>query len=1067
MNRLDRFRFGNLHKRRFFIVLAIILSLFIVATAILFMLGAFGDRAELVRVKVTNGATGNYISGVGVNLDYIPTANYVADPSFEAENTYSTYNVSSSDAGCIYIDSGSASSIPSGSSVRVMSQDAQGAITCVYSGTVAGFDDMSFGQPTKIEDENELWSDDNVIKTVVYENIVDALTDDGRLITDIISGRSEDEGFVEDIVFADICSYGGGVYALGTDGAFYNSTDGRTFALYSEAPVAERIEGEAFNGRGRLLCAGNNVAAMTDDGRLIVAGPTGASIVIPAISGKTVAAVSDGDRALLITDGGKLYSTVNFVAYKNCELSELSSEVVVDFIAADSSYYIIYSDGSVAVLTSEDGGNTYQVSILDSDKTGLGNGYISAIPFGNNIIAVNSYRLAILVYGDGSGIKTLSGESTSVEDIFRCSSGRFLYRSSGQLYAVQILSGIRVMDVIGSDVINAGDICTVGVISDPLEHNDEIPASVSVNELLDPDAVVPTGTEVVPDAESESADSPVAEEAGDPDMWVTSDGRGSWDVYGEGTSLSIASSNGGIYGDYCAGLTGNGEGWHVISQEITGNGKSLLDKETFYRLEARIRQEAGSDVSVRVWLSGEGMESKGLIADDPGTKFGLYSEVFVLSGTIIPDGPVRLNIGFEGTGTVYIDNVYLGEDKYGSSDLEPSFRSDIVDSNPAAIRLNNLNFGSSGFSHAQFYGNASISGSALSENGSRIQACSALETSLRLVRDADSSPWLVIGSGSTQTDILNLIDYLCGFTSEYGMLRIENGTSMPWGMQFDNIYIEINDSDGNFENDIQRGAYVDYVMDIIRQSEFYVDIRDSIVFVDGMQYDGEIRLSSADVHCMGIALEEPVVSEDDDTEPQSFNSRVEAAYSDAAMVAPRPATRGVASEELISSISVRHEGAMTAADYITLLFNDRSSFAGMLMIDIVPSEYVASEYAEYVDDNNDIALSVVSELDIEDMSGYRIYEILDPADETSDNTAEDFGASCTVTLIAGGEDRYLIAANHSDTQQQFLIEGVGSSSIDSLHRFDSDGDSISSNRFGRDRSRVVLQSGQYAIIRID
>ena len=158
---------------------------------------------------------------------------------------------------------------------------------------------------------------------------------------------------------------------------------------------------------------------------------------------------------------------------------------------------------------------------------------------------------------------------------------------------------------------------------------------------------------------------------------------------------------------------------------------------------------------------------------------------------------------------------------------------------------------------------------------------------------------------------------------------------------------------------------------------------------------------------------------------------------------------------------------MTAADYITLLFNDRSSFAGMLMIDIVPSEYVASEYAEYVDDNNDIALSVVSELDIEDMSGYRIYEILDPADETSDNTAEDFGASCTVTLIAGGEDRYLIAANHSDTQQQFLIEGVGSSSIDSLHRFDSDGDSISSNRFGRDRSRVVLQSGQYAIIRID
>ena len=72
MNRLDRFRFGQLHKRRivaFIIILAVALML---AGGFLGVLGIFGQRSEFVRVKLGSDLSGPYNSGIGVNLSDIP-----------------------------------------------------------------------------------------------------------------------------------------------------------------------------------------------------------------------------------------------------------------------------------------------------------------------------------------------------------------------------------------------------------------------------------------------------------------------------------------------------------------------------------------------------------------------------------------------------------------------------------------------------------------------------------------------------------------------------------------------------------------------------------------------------------------------------------------------------------------------------------------------------------------------------------------------------------------------------------------------------------------------------------
>ncbi|MDR9824039.1 hypothetical protein RCJ22_00280, partial [Vibrio sp. FNV 38] len=76
----------------------------------------------------------------------------------------------------------------------------------------------------------------------------------------------------------------------------------------------------------------------------------------------------------------------------------------------------------------------------------------------------------------------------------------------------------------------------------------------------------------------------------------------------------------------------------------------------------------------------------------------------------------------------------------------------------------------------------------------RVSACNSLEESLRLVSSCQATPWFVIGSAASQSDIDNFLEYLCGsVSSEYGGKRIDNGTALPWSRQFDKILIEIND----------------------------------------------------------------------------------------------------------------------------------------------------------------------------------------------------------------------------------------------------------------------------------
>ena len=189
-------------------------------------------------------------------------------------------------------------------------------------------------------------------------------------------------------------------------------------------------------------------------------------------------------------------------------------------------------------------------------------------------------------------------------------------------------------------------------------------------------------------------------------------------------------------------------------------------------------------------------------------------------------------------------------DKYSSEMIPENYRDQISDMSPSFIRLSNVAFRKD----RGCFGVLLLSGwqqsDALTEMGEYVsRGCISLESSLRMTKQAGASPWLVIDSAAAQDQVENLIEYFCGSISEpFGKMRIDNGTAVPWSTQFERVVFEVADSRGLFATDLQKGAYVDYMIGIMKSSPHYLDIKDRVFFLDGMDYTGGSMLSEADYH---------------------------------------------------------------------------------------------------------------------------------------------------------------------------------------------------------------------------
>ena len=1025
LSKLDLFRFGNTRRRKFAVYVITVAAVFLAAAMFMVAIGFFSYRSELVTVTATENDGGDTAAGTGVNAELIPNVNMICDSSFESRNKYYSMLVAGSSGNAVYLKpdavagSGFDGRAATGASVRIVSIDADGVMNEKYTGNITGFETARLGAITPLDDIRGLYGEDSIVKVRGFGGTVCALTQEGFILYDITSqqlaGRvSGNESFM-DIACAD--SY---VMAITLDGKIYLSSDGKNFNPARSDGSADEprdYSKSVFAGSGAV---GKTAAAAFGDGTVVTVcdGKVYYS-KIASISGITKF-LSYDTGFVAVSASGDIYTSSNGIVFGLAGSSKALQVNITACAGRKGKACFINENGIVVSLVSTAEGVNITESIAPLAQADIP--VSITLSDSGLIVAPHNDGKAVTIDPSSGTVSPFTSENVVVGRILGFYSDKIVFDSGKGIYRAQVLSEIDVSGNVPEGTIMTDDIIFIG------EEKNSFGGSVG---------------------------------SGDTEQWYLS-GNNSWDTYGSGTVVAL--SNSSYSGNGCARITGTGNNLHALSQKLSGLSTDSFKADTFYRLSVWLKSPDLSD-KIYLWIEGKTFGKVGTVLSKVTTSYQQYDYVFAVTDQMMKNNEeIRVTIAFEGPGTLYADNVYLGPDSYREAGIPTHYQEVLKLGNPVAIRLGNLNLASSGFSSTSFYGLTDDSNSAECVIGGklkRVSVCNSLEDSLRLVNNCGSSPWFRIGSCAALNDVNNFLEYMCGSVSSvYGKKRIDNGTAMPWARRFDRIYIEIADSEGFFISDTQRAAYVNFVISLFSQSEYFTDIKDKAVFLDGMKYDGGVMMSSANSHTM------PVVIENND-QNATFNGNIEAAFSVAQYDVPRVSSSGYRGEYINSITMV--EG-LDAGKIASILISDKSAFAEMFLFDAG----ISFRPASYTDDTMFInstefieAMRVSSAL-----ASYRgwkeLYvDIAEPLDAANKGKADAFRSMCSSAVFYDGNDYLMIISNSSNAQQAFLInDNAIRSTKSTVFRYSSNGTLLTERPLRSQSLRNILQPGEYYIIRI-
>ena len=955
MNRLARFRFGNLHKRRIFLVIVLVTLILLTSMLFLMFIGFFGSRAELPRVRASAELTSKHTEGVGINVLEVPDANLIDNPFFGKCSDNLSAQITEVSGNSIYFDPSDASEFSGltfGDSVEILSMDASGRMGLRYSGTAVGFTDTVFGVPVALEDTAALWINDPVVQTAEYSDVLYLLTANGNLITDA-AVYPELSGIGQPVI--DICSEGMSVYAVTSIGEIYVSTDSGPFSLLGSCNLTED---KSVN---HIESVNGNVVVFLSDGSIVTLDSSGCTAVRNADVTYTVS----GSGYLAYSSGDEIYVSRNGLFFLHLE--EFSSyiregDMITDMKAGADGFYVLTNYGRLIRIDMSD----EQPVITSCDISSIEP--VSICASGDDaVIAVTSDSQAYYVPVSTGVPRSLGLTGISVDCIMNYGGDSYLIKSGNTLYESSLKSAVYVDVPVPDGVVMEGDTCIV-------EH-----------------------------------------------MNFDSD---SWDLYGD-THL-ITQSRG-------VSLVGSGDGVHAMSFELNGSSAQLFESNLFYRIEVTMSSDT-EDASCYVWLNGETFGEQGLHITDLNGQQRSYSFVFAVTENMLSDETLRFNISFENDAVINIYDAYVGLDRYDINSVPSDFTDEMAACAPSALRFSSTVPGSNGFCEETYYGISAFS----------------LERELLLCKNSGANPWIVMSSSVSQNDVNEFLGYLCGSVSnDYGKRRIDNGSALPWSRQFDTIYIEISDLNGTFLTDSQRGAYVSYVMSLFAKSEFYIEIKDRIVFIDGMNYEGGVMLSDADRHASGIVID---IAEEEGEE-LSFIDSVYSAIDNLIYNAPRNRNGGSSGGEFVSTVRIGNsvdQETYDSADIVSAIIRAENMYADLIMIDSdMPSCRLIASLRPLI-------------------GGDLMYcETMEPLDQSSRFTAEGFNEACETLLIDQDESIVIVLANHSEELQQFVVLSDAYNTSDgSYRRYSARGDLLMERDLDRLGLRLVLQAGEYMVIEI-
>lgn len=235
-----------------------------------------------------------------------------------------------------------------------------------------------------------------------------------------------------------------------------------------------------------------------------------------------------------------------------------------------------------------------------------------------------------------------------------------------------------------------------------------------------------------------------------------------------------------------------------------------------------------------------------------------HGVIVVPKNSVTEDTIPAFKMSFIGEGNVYLDNISVKPASHNLSEFHATLDEKIVGG--SIIRMDFVKIGDGRYpSESWLDSNTSQSFFYQEENEIELLDQNNLVKSMEYCKTLRSNPWLVINSQANNLELKHLMQYLFGSESEtYGELRLEHGAINRYNDVFDQIYFEINDSHGILVNDMQKKSYVDWVVNTLKETPEYSQIKNKLIFVDGMEYKDNVFTSNADFHASDLTLSETI-----------------------------------------------------------------------------------------------------------------------------------------------------------------------------------------------------------------
>lgn len=1051
----------RIHKRPFVVSISVLITLLVLSGVLVLTLSLFGPGSDLMRVHVSAKVTGsgNAVDGIGINLPYIPTANLLKNPSFENTQYDKVYTVSGGADNAVYVQSDStADSIYTddffvGGTVRIMSLDQDGQLVPKMQADITDFKINQLGLWTPLTVPSGAAEGQKVRSLSSSSAMSVAVGEKGLLISDIASSNPEiiDLGvsgnFVSSSCIADR------FYAVTDTGSFASSADGKTWNIFDPAATTS-FSINTVSSLGKIGIAAG------DSGAILLCSNGVVSSVSSGTTNNLLTSAGDGTSIVIAGMNGSVITTSNGVIYRALSTLEMPSFTdTPNWQCSDyrDGYFIMGGDlGQIAIGSfSTDTGLFSFVSHQAADESGIPLSVLHVLMLSTGeIIIMDSQGLLYCSSDRGDTWQLLSVNTMkAIDEIGQTATGKILLSQGVTSQTTQLFTRIQFDDVQSDNVFLAGDMCF-------LQKN-------------------------VTSQEEQAS------------------GYNQWEGMGEGTTMTMqpqAPSGGGSSSLHLVGSeASSGDQSHYISQIISSGSDAPLQKSTLYQIKVWLKQDGISNSQVMAWISGK-FASSGTVFTDVGSSWRQYTYTFFLppEATGLNPGEIRLNIGFTGSGVMDMDKAYFGLESNADSSIPDSFAAPVSASSPNLIRLENIGFGQMGVSSQAWLLSSGNEGLLKADEGFTAAGCNSLDASLKLVHDAGSDPWLVIGSAANQTTVDSLMAYLCGsITDPFGKLRIENGTAVPWSITFSRIVIEISDSDKIFSTDLQRGAYVDYMINLFQSSSYYVDNKDEFTFLDGMVYDGGTMLSEADFHASSLTITNQKQTADGIT-AISFGEAVSAGYTSYYDLIPRTPSRPQqdadewirsSSLTILKSVDEQNQtntsAVVTAAGCVQVLLSDLGGHTSNVLPDLEVSQNGAdagtvnlfanegsTKAEKLLSAQNNKTMLAVCTLLTDSVNGLATEVSLIPSIESvtqnssveTENNLKDSG------LIMYGF-KYLdkirtIVANTSDQPVLFLLEADWSLKDVYVYTYSSEGLYLEKTKLGQRNNRINLLPGQVIVAEI-